>query len=490
MMSTFHDTNDMTRRFSDENAIRRYPEALRSLPYCVWKLETDTKERITKVPYNPRNGYHASVNQPATFADLETALRAMERDGYNGVGLRVCGQIGCVDIDDSVTDEGILSAQAEAVLRMLPEAFAELSPSGHGLHLYFLVPEDFRFDRDEYYINNRKNGMEIYLPDLTQRFMTVTGRMNREGTLRITGDQLKAFCEAFMRKEQTMKAARATPPEGGSILSDEEVLRRCRESRGGKTFERYYSGDWHKDSDANWSHSEADLSVCSRLAFFTRGDPEQMDRLFRKSGLMRDKWDQARGSSTYGQLTINRAIEGCSAFYEPKRSAAEEFESAASDQMDPMEALDEWLARDLSPEELLCETFLYLAIQAQEKDLLRYTKVKEKVREKKIGIKPFEAQLKRMKTSLRESEMQTLRKIRLDDFETGDYNIPPVWVVDEDGIRYRDMVAGMIQEIPVSPEPVLITGKMIDMDDRLEKLEITFRRDGKYTPARDPDPNF
>ena len=249
MMSAFHDTNDLTGRFSDEKALRRYPEPLRNLPYCVWKLEKDAKERITKVPYNPRNGFHASVTQPATFADLETALGAMNRDGYNGVGLRVSGQVGCVDIDDSVSDEGRLSALAESALRMLPEAFAELSPSGHGLHLYFLVPEDFRFDRDDYYINNRKNGTEIYLPDQTRRFMTVTGRMIREGSLRITGDQLKAFCEAYMRKAVTAKASAVTPPAGGSILSDEEVLRRCRESRGGKTFERYYSGDWRCDPD-------------------------------------------------------------------------------------------------------------------------------------------------------------------------------------------------------------------------------------------------
>jgi len=33
-----------------------------------------------------------------------------------------------------------------------------------------------------------------------------------------------------------------------------------------------------------------------------------MDRLFRESGLMRDKWDESRGLKTYGQITINSAI--------------------------------------------------------------------------------------------------------------------------------------------------------------------------------------
>ena len=35
----------------------------------------------------------------------------------------------------------------------------------------------------------------------------------------------------------------------------------------------------------------------------------QMDRLFRQTGLMRAKWDDARGAETYGERTISKAIE-------------------------------------------------------------------------------------------------------------------------------------------------------------------------------------
>lgn len=39
-----------------------------------------------------------------------------------------------------------------------------------------------------------------------------------------------------------------------------------------------------------------------------------MDRMFRKSGLFRKKWDQIHyaDGSTYGEVVINKAIEGTS----------------------------------------------------------------------------------------------------------------------------------------------------------------------------------
>lgn len=42
-----------------------------------------------------------------------------------------------------------------------------------------------------------------------------------------------------------------------------------------------------------------------------------MDRLFRQSGLMRDKWDERHGADTYGNFTINNAIRQCRKFYKP-----------------------------------------------------------------------------------------------------------------------------------------------------------------------------
>ena len=43
--------------------------------FCVWKLEK-RRGKPTKVPYNPRTGQLAKTNDPATFGDFATAMKA------------------------------------------------------------------------------------------------------------------------------------------------------------------------------------------------------------------------------------------------------------------------------------------------------------------------------------------------------------------------------------------------------------------------------
>src|SRR5215212_8895145 len=54
--------------------------------------------------------------------------------------------------------------------------------------------------------------------------------------------------------------------------------------RGPRQFARLYYGGETGDYP---SASEADLALCRALAFWSGGDRERIDRLFRKSGLMR-----------------------------------------------------------------------------------------------------------------------------------------------------------------------------------------------------------
>lgn len=106
-----------------------------------------------------------------------------------------------------------------------------------------------------------------------------------------------------------------TPPPArcstGEDLSDTEVIRQIRASKKSDVFQQLWQGDFA----GHPSRSEADLALCNTLAFWTRKNPEQIDRLFRMSGLMRDKWDQKHGSQTYGAMTIAKAITGSAEVY-------------------------------------------------------------------------------------------------------------------------------------------------------------------------------
>jgi putative DNA primase/helicase len=91
-------------------------------------------------------------------------------------------------------------------------------------------------------------------------------------------------------------------------MSDSELLTMARSAVNGDRFSKLFDiGDWHH---AYPSQSEADLALCAHLNFWTGGDVEQLDRLFRQSALMRPKWDEPRGACTYGERTLARALGG------------------------------------------------------------------------------------------------------------------------------------------------------------------------------------
>ena len=85
-------------------------------------------------------------------------------------------------------------------------------------------------------------------------------------------------------------------------LADEAVLARCRDAANAAKFRALWAGDTtgHGGDD-----SAADLALLSQLSFWTQ-DPDQLDRLFRRSGLMREKWERADYRERTIALALNR----------------------------------------------------------------------------------------------------------------------------------------------------------------------------------------
>ena len=94
--------------------------------------------------------------------------------------------------------------------------------------------------------------------------------------------------------------------------SDEEVLQKALAAKNGDNFRRYYHGDtslWEGQGARHRSQSEADFTLVLMLLYWTNNDTTQVDRLFRQSGLMREKWDRPiKGSETYGERIIKDAM--------------------------------------------------------------------------------------------------------------------------------------------------------------------------------------
>lgn len=173
-----------------------------------------------------------------------------------------------------------------------------------------------RYDKTAYYINNRKYGLEVYLPGTTNRFVTVTGDVYRDGAVIRNDEALKSVLDTFMKRAKPISEPSVSM---GSYLNDEQVIAHALKSESGEKFKALYEGQWEELYN---SQSDADMALVSMLAFWCGNTEEQIDRIFRSSGLMRDKWDRRTGDSTYGQITIRNAVSTNSTVYVPLRDAA------------------------------------------------------------------------------------------------------------------------------------------------------------------------
>ena len=159
------------------------PRALKSsCSFCVWRKEKRNGKAI-KIPYDPKTGQMAKTNDPSTFSDFATAMKiyalGVGKKGWDGIGFRVSEGIGAIDIDHCIRPDGSLNDVAASILSFLKNAYFERSPSGTGLRGLFRLDADFTYDKTRYYINNRKYGLEVYFPGVTNRFVTLTGDVYR-----------------------------------------------------------------------------------------------------------------------------------------------------------------------------------------------------------------------------------------------------------------------------------------------------------------------
>lgn len=277
--------------------------------WCVWKREQpEGRDKPTKAPYNPRTGGRAMSNNPDTFTSYQEAVNALERGRYDGLGVGVFDGLCAVDIDDCLDEDGTPSPLALDVITTM-QSYVETSPSGRGVRIFFRA-SGFGYDKSRYYTMNASRGLEVYVYGQTHKFLTVTGNSQPWGGIRPIeerGAQLQSILERYMGRPQ--KAAQDVPrtPQTPVNLADGEVISKALNARNGAIFAALWGGD----TSAYGSHSEADLALCNMLAYWTGGNAEQVDRLFRASGLIRDKWDRQQSGTTYGAQTVQKAVENC-----------------------------------------------------------------------------------------------------------------------------------------------------------------------------------
>ncbi|MBR3170880.1 MAG: hypothetical protein IKF22_06450 [Lachnospiraceae bacterium] len=247
--------------------------------FCAWRYE-DRSGRRTKVPYHPLSGEAARSNDPGSFVSFSEAVQA---NGYDGIGIGIFNGLCAVDLDDCITDSGYIKQPAVDIIHLM-HSYTEVSPSGNGIHILFRA-DGFSYDTGRYYIMNNRSGIEVYVAGATNKYVTVTGEPFEEIRYPF-GDRTKELAELlerFMKRPEADREANGGNAANGMVpQTDAQLI--------GKAVKDYkFRRLWYGDITGYQSQSEADLAFCRYLAFWLEKDPERMDRVFRKSKLMRPK---------------------------------------------------------------------------------------------------------------------------------------------------------------------------------------------------------
>lgn len=274
-----------------QNYVDNIPIELQQLKQWVgWKKGArEENGKITKLPINPHTGKMAQTNNKNTWGDMMTAIIAVEQYGLDGIGFVLGDDYFGVDLDDC--DEEL---KKEFIEQM--QSYTELSQSGNGIHIICkgTIPK-----------SARTKGVEIYQGS---RYFVMTANVIGNYDIIDGTERIKSLYDKYInekRKPSLTPTLVSSPYNEPISLDDTDLLIKAQNSRNGQHFSLLMNGQWEAFYP---SQSEADLAFATLLSFWSGRDAEQMDRIFRMSGLYREKWDRRQSGSTYGELTIQKAI--------------------------------------------------------------------------------------------------------------------------------------------------------------------------------------
>lgn len=294
---------------ADSIAIDQIPDELKERAQWVYWQYHDRDGKTAKVPINPETGERASTTDSDTWVSFSMAQFHYGRlkNKINGMGFvfTEADPFVGVDIDECIDNAGEFNETAEQIVSKL-NSYTELSPSAQGLHVILKgdLPDNA----------NRRDNVEMYDKG---RFFTVTGHHVDETP--ITIEQRQSILESIHKRYISESSTSAIITGGGDapssvdLITDGSLIEKAKKAKGGEKFTRLWDGN-KQDYD---SHSEADEALCCFLAFWTAGDRQRIDKLYRQSGLMREKWDEQRGDRTYGELTVETALSMVNNYYDP-----------------------------------------------------------------------------------------------------------------------------------------------------------------------------
>ena len=195
--------------------------------FYLWKLVLKPgKIKPDKIPYQ-LNGKRVDATNPQHYSSFEETVEAFAKDGYAGIGVGCFDPLRLVDVDDCVV-YGKLDTRGQDIVDTL-DSYKELSPSGNGIHI-FILDDGFAHDSKRYYINNRNTHVEVYAPDVTGKFLMLSGKAIHGSDVNERSKQLQVVLDKYMERLDVDVTA-PTMDAPGSFLSDESVYTKASKSK-------------------------------------------------------------------------------------------------------------------------------------------------------------------------------------------------------------------------------------------------------------------
>jgi len=272
----------------------------------------EVKGKMTKVPY-AMDSQKASSTDPAGWGSYAEARLRSDK-----IGIVFAGEVMGIDIDKCLEEGKLKPEYREEIANLILTAgtYTEISPSGTGLHLYFRLKETITL------LANKKAPYEVYT---SGRYFTVTETPYglEEDVRAVNAEEIAEILSVIgypwgKTKTKTTEIIK----ELKTPLADEELLARMFRAKNGEAVKKLYDGD---ASQYGNDLSNADMALCSHLAFWARKDGPRIERLWMQSPLGQREKTQSR--EDYRKRTVNGAIDLTGKVYEgPEQRAVEKLE--------------------------------------------------------------------------------------------------------------------------------------------------------------------
>jgi primase-polymerase (primpol)-like protein len=272
--------------------------------WTCWRLEWDQKSngngRWTKRPCMI-SGRYAKPNDPSTWTTFDQVLAAYQAGGFDGLGFCLGDGWAGIDIDHCrENDDTIERARAFTDALYTRGHYIEVSPSGTGYKLIGRSPR-----------TGGQVDFGVTPPAFTRwagaRFFAITGDSpdRSDATLDLTPVidlyfPAKPLIAAHGARPAFIRPGDVRGTENIETLTDDQVCERILATPQADKFCALMRGD---TSGYGNDHSRADQALVCILLYWA-GDLDQVDRLFRKSKLMRPKWNTA----SYRRATLDKAV--------------------------------------------------------------------------------------------------------------------------------------------------------------------------------------